>query len=138
MSDELLPSRQESLPPHDMRSGRALMAPVKFATACAACHLLTFDKHFDEGVPHDKPDVVHAFLIAKFTQYIAAHPGDVRVVRDPNRDLTERVPPQPEVRILTPAQWVASAPRMRSNCYGAKRASSAIHFRWAELRSSQR
>jgi hypothetical protein len=105
-SEELLPTRQESLPSHDIGSGRQLMAPVKFATACASCHLLTFDKHFDEGVPHDKPEVVHAFLVAKFTQYIGAHPGDVRVVRDPNRDLAGKLL-QPEVRVLTPAQWVA-------------------------------
>jgi len=105
-SDELLTVHTDALPPHNVSSGRELMAPVKFATACASCHLLTFDKHFDEGVPHDKPEVIHAFLIAKFTQYIAAHPGDVRVVRDPNRDLAERAP-QPEVRILTPAQWIA-------------------------------
>ena len=105
-SDELLPVKQETLPPHDLSNGRELMAPVKFATACASCHLLTFDKHFDEGVPHDKPEVVHAFLVTKFTQYIAGHPGDVRVVRDPSRDLAGKVP-QPEVRILTPAQWVA-------------------------------
>ena len=106
LTDEVLPSHAETLPPHGTSSGRELMAPVKFATACASCHLLTFDKRFDEGAPHDKPDVVHAFLIAKFTQYIAAHPAEVRVVREPDRDLTGRTPP-PEVRILTPAQWVA-------------------------------
>ena len=105
-TDEFLPSHAESLPSRRMSGGRELMAPVKFATACASCHLLTFDKHFDDGVPHDKPEAVHAFLVARFTQYIAAHPGDVRVVRDPNRDLAEKTPP-PEVRILTPAQWVA-------------------------------
>jgi hypothetical protein len=105
-SDELLPVHAETLPAHNGTGGRALMAPVKFATACASCHLLTFDKHFDQGVPHDKPEVVHAFLVARFTQYIAAHPAEVRVVRDPNRDLAERIP-QPEVRVLTPAQWVA-------------------------------
>ena len=104
-ADELLPVHAETLPPHKINGGRELMAPVKFATACASCHLLTFDKHFDEGVPHDKPEVVHAFLVARFTQYIAAHPGDVRVVRDPNRDLAEKI--LPPVRILTPAQWVA-------------------------------
>jgi len=37
------------------------MAPVKFANACAACHLLTFDKRFDQGVPHDNPEVIHAY-----------------------------------------------------------------------------
>jgi hypothetical protein len=86
-------------------TGRELMAPVKFAAACASCHLLAFDKHFDEGVPHDKPEIVHAFLLKKFQDYIAAHPADVRVVRDPKRDLTGK-PIPPEVRILTPAQWV--------------------------------
>ena len=90
---------------HVPMTGRELMAPVKFATACASCHLLAFDKHFDEGVPHDKPEIVHAFLLKKFQDYIAAHPADVRVVRDPKRDLTGK-PIPPEVRILTPAQWV--------------------------------
>jgi transcription elongation factor Elf1 len=82
------------------------MAPVKFANACAACHLLTFDKRFDEGVPHDKPEVVHSFLIKTFHQYIAAHPGEVRVLRDPGRDLSGK-PLPPQVRVLTPAPWVA-------------------------------
>ena len=37
-------------------TGRELMAPPKFANACAGCHSLTFDKRFDDGVPHDKPE----------------------------------------------------------------------------------
>jgi len=87
-------------------TGRETMVPVRFATACAGCHLLTFDKRFEFGVPHDKPEVVHASLLKKFQEYIAAHPAELRVVRDPNRDLTGK-PLQPEARILTPAQWVA-------------------------------
>ncbi len=103
--DVLLPVKSGTLQPrHAM--GRAYMGPVKFSTACASCHLLTFDKRFDIGVPHDKPDVVHAFVVKKFQEYIAAHPADVRVVRDPQRDLTGK-PLPPEVRVLTPAQWVA-------------------------------
>ncbi len=81
------------------------MAPVKFANACAACHLLTFDKRFDYGAPHDKPKVIHAFLVRTFGEYIAVHPAEVRVQRDPSRDLTGR-PLPPSVRILTSAQWV--------------------------------
>ena len=104
--EETLPVSGSTLPPHTAVTGRELMAPVKFATGCASCHLLTFDKHFDEGAPHDKPEVVHAFLVKKFQAYIAAHPGDVRVVREPKRDLTGK-PIPPEVRILTPAQWVS-------------------------------
>lgn len=87
-------------------TGRELMAPVRFATACARCHLLTFDKRFDEGVPHDKAEVVHAFVFKKFQEYIAAHPSELRVTRDPQRDLTGK-PLPPDVRVLTPAQWVA-------------------------------
>jgi hypothetical protein len=103
--DVLLPVKSGTLQPRHAL-GRAYMAPVKFSTACAACHLLAFDKRFDIGVPHDKPDVVHAFVVKKFQEYIAAHPGDVRVVRDPQRDLTGK-PLPPEVRVLTPTQWVA-------------------------------
>jgi hypothetical protein len=102
---ELRAIKAETLAAHAPTTSRELMAPVKFATACASCHLLSFDKHFDEGVPHDKPEVVHAFLLKKSQDYIAAHPADVRVVRDPSRDLTGK-PIPPEVRILTPAQWV--------------------------------
>ena len=104
-SDELLPPQAGILSPPKAMSGRELMAPVKFANACSSCHLLTFDKRFEEGVPHDKTEVVHAFLLRKFREYIAAHPNETRVTRDPNRDLTGK-PLPPEVRVLTPAQWV--------------------------------
>ena len=105
-SDEYLLMHQEGLRPPKPVSGRELMAPVKFANACASCHSLTFDKRFDEGVPHDKPEVVHVYLIKKFQQYIAAHPAEVRVRRDPSRDLTGK-PLPPEYRTLTAPQWVA-------------------------------
>jgi hypothetical protein len=103
--DEVLP-----LPPGTRGTpapvtGRELMAPVKFATACASCHLLAFDKRFDEGAPHDEPEVVHAFLKRKFQDYIAAHPSELRVAREPSRDLTGK-PLRPEFRVLTAAQWV--------------------------------
>ena len=103
--DVLLPIKAGWLQPRH-GTGRAYMAPVKFSTACAACHLLTFDKRFDIGVPHDKPEVVRAFLVKKFQEYIAANPADVRVVREPPRDLTGK-PLLPVVRVLTPTQWVS-------------------------------
>jgi hypothetical protein len=56
-------------------TGRELMAPPKFANACAACHLLTFDKRFDDGAPHDKPEVIHAYLVERFSEYIGAWRG---------------------------------------------------------------
>jgi hypothetical protein len=92
-------------PPHPA-SGRELMAPVKFANACGGCHLLTFDKRFDMGVPHDEPGVVRAFLLKKFQEYIAAHPEALRERRDPDRDLTGK-PLRPEFQMVTPAQWVS-------------------------------
>ena len=95
----------EVLLPRRNLDGREYMAPVKFATGCAGCHSLAFDKRIDEPVPHDKPEVVRAFVIKKLQEYIAAHPSEVRVVRDPSRDLSGK-PLQPEVRILTASQWV--------------------------------
>jgi hypothetical protein len=95
-----------TLRPRRTDNGRERVRPVEFARACSGCHLLTFDKRFDEGAPHDKPEVVDAFLVKKFQVYIAAHSGEVRVVRDPRRNLTGNPMPQ-EVLLLTPAQWVA-------------------------------
>lgn len=82
------------------------MAPPTFARTCAGCHLLEFDERFKEGVPHEKPEVVHAFVVKKFQDYIATHPAELRVPRDPDRNLAEK-PISPPVRLLTPAQWVA-------------------------------
>ena len=100
-----LPFPLPTFHPLSPSSHRERMWPVQFTYACSGCHLLSFDKRFDEGVPHDKPEVVHAYLLKKFREYIAAHPGDVRVVRDPSRDLTGKTLPT-EVRVLTPEQWV--------------------------------
>lgn len=47
----------------------AYMAPIEYQQHCAACHLLDFDPRFPGTVaPHDEPEVVHAFLMAKFTE----------------------------------------------------------------------
>lgn len=105
-SDEVLPLPAGILHPPRPVSGRELMAPVKFANACAACHLLTFDKRFDDGVPHDKPEVIYPFLVKKFSDYIAAHPAELREMQDPARDLTGK-PSSPRLRTLTPSQWVS-------------------------------
>jgi hypothetical protein len=104
-SDEVRLNPPGALHPPKPLSGRELMAPVKFADACAGCHSLAFDKRFDFGVPHDEPRVVREFLQEKFREYISVHPGELRVARDPDRDLTGKII-LPEFRILTPAQWV--------------------------------
>ncbi len=82
------------------------MAPVKFANACAACHSLAFDKRFGEGVPHDKPEVIVAHFSQKYSQYISAHPAELREVSKPDREITGRAS-VPRQRALTPAQWIA-------------------------------
>lgn len=105
-NQEPSPPPRGVLPGPKPPTGRETMFPVKFATACAGCHLLTFDKRFGSGVPHDTTQVVRVFLLKKFQEYVSAHPGELRVTRQPERDLAGK-PLSPEVRVLTSAQWVA-------------------------------
>lgn len=105
-ADELLPVPGGTLASYRPTTGRELMAPVRFATSCAGCHSLAFDKRFGEGVPHDQPEVVQAFLVEKFTAYIAAHPQELRETREPARDLTGK-PVQGAVRLYTTNEWIA-------------------------------
>jgi hypothetical protein len=81
------------------------MAPATYEQTCAACHSLQFDKRLPDAVPHDTPEVIHPFIVAKLQAYITAHPADLRVPRDPGRDLPERAIPA-DYRLLTPQQWV--------------------------------
>jgi hypothetical protein len=104
-ADSFRAAGSSGLPPHNPVTGRELMVPVKFATACAACHLLTFDKRFAEGVPHDKPETIHDFLVKKFSSYIAVHSAELHEMGDPARELTGR-PLPPRMRTLAPAQWI--------------------------------
>jgi len=99
------PGGSRGLPTKRPWSDRQLMAPVKFANACAGCHSLTFDQRFEDGVPHDRPDVVHSFLVKKFTEYIAGHPADLREVQEPGRSLAGR-DSGAQGRTASPAQWV--------------------------------
>ena len=104
--EEFEPNSSQGLPTKRPRSDRQLMAPPMFANACARCHLLTFDKRFDEGVPHDRPDVVHSFLVKKFSEYIASHPAELREVQEPGRTLAGRDAGL-QGRAASPTQWVA-------------------------------
>ena len=84
---------------------RSYMAPASYARTCAACHTLQFDKRVPDAVPHDTPENIHPVIVAKLQAYIAAHPADLRVPRDPSRDLPEKAI-LADFRVLTPAQWV--------------------------------
>lgn len=105
--DELPPIKDALLTPRVSVPRRELMEPVKFANSCAGCHSLAFDKRFNEGVPHDKPEVVHAFLVKEFAEYIAVHPGELRETHDPGRALTGK-PVTAAIRVYTANEWVAA------------------------------
>jgi len=100
------PGKSQGLPARRPWSDLQLMAPVKFSNACAGCHLLTFDKRFEEGVPHDRPEVIHEYLVKRFAKYIATHPAELRQTQDPQRNLAGREN-VPAVRSVSGAQWVA-------------------------------
>jgi hypothetical protein len=87
--------------PHD----QAYMPPPEFANQCGACHTLQFDKRFgNDQVPHDKPEVVHAFLLKRFGEYIAAHPAAVHDAEPRARQLPGKDSP---VRVArNAAEWV--------------------------------
>ena len=105
-SDESLPMTSQMLQGPKPMTGRERMAPVKFANACAGCHSLAFDKRFSEGVPHDKPEAIVAYLAQKYSQYISAHPAELREVSNPDREITGSASVDRH-RSLAPAQWVA-------------------------------
>lgn len=95
--------------------------PIKYVNQCAGCHALQFDQLIDAPAPHDKPEVVRAFIFQKLREYVAAHPDAVTRPPDSALPTGEVEPPrriagQPEyappvaapvssVR-LSPEQWV--------------------------------
>jgi predicted CXXCH cytochrome family protein len=89
----------------DCHSPQAYLPLPSFAKHCAACHTLQFDQHFgNEQVPHAKPEAVHAFLVKRFADYIAAHPTAVHEVSPPNRQIPEKVRTTRVAR--NAAEWV--------------------------------
>jgi len=70
-------------------AGRELMTPTSYEKNCASCHKLQFDEHFAESVPHQKPEVVHAFLLQKFQDYISKNPAAIRETWLPTRKVPE-------------------------------------------------
>jgi hypothetical protein len=93
-----------SFGPPSHSNTRAYMAPTSYSKHCAGCHTLLFDKRFAEGVPHDTPDIIHAFLIKKFQEYIAAHPAELRESVSTVALPAKPLPVSP--RVYTPQQWV--------------------------------
>lgn len=75
----------------------AYMASIKYVNQCAACHLLQFDRFILAPAPHDKPEIVHAFILNKYTEYIAAHPEALSM---PVRAIDDGMPPGLTLGIL--------------------------------------
>jgi hypothetical protein len=80
----------------DARASRArdFMVPILYVNQCAGCHVkdLQFDKRFDQPAPHDKPEVVQAFLIQKYGEYFSTHPGALSEPIAPERIISTRMP----------------------------------------------
>jgi hypothetical protein len=64
----------------------AYMTPIRYVNQCAACHVLQFDPLIPAPAPHTKPELVHAFIVQKLTEYAAANPGVLRT--DPGSGLS--------------------------------------------------
>jgi len=93
--------------PPSRSAARAYMGPILYAKQCAGCHLLTFDKRFNEGVPHDTPEVVHAYIVKKLTAYIAAHPEELREAVSTVMLPAKPLPVSP--RVYSPPQaWIGA------------------------------
>jgi hypothetical protein len=84
---------------------RELMGPITYEQNCLTCHALQFDQRFTAPVPHKTPDIVHAFVVQQFQDYIAKNPAAIHESRPSTR-------PIPGVTIMQPtpprnaAEWV--------------------------------
>lgn len=100
-----------AMPPEQTHpgAGRTYMAAPIYASACQNCHALQFDSHFSESVPHDKPQVVHEFIVLKLTEFIKQHPEAVHESPHPLRIVfggkIERQSMLPRIA-RTPEEWV--------------------------------
>jgi hypothetical protein len=80
-------NRLECTDCHRLDAGRKLMAPIRYATHCASCHPLEYDGRMKRDatagratadvVPHDRPEVIHRYLVGRFFEYADAHPEAV-------------------------------------------------------------
>jgi len=96
------------------------MAPVNFEKHCMSCHPLEFDTpRFNEPAPHKEAKIVQAYLIDKYTNYIALHPGEVHDRVQLNTALPDNLS-----RVAPPAP--ANAWRKRIGCSFRRTARNAM------------
>ena len=100
----LAASGVQAFDPPSHSSARAYMQPIAYVKHCVACHPLLFDKRFTDSVPHDTPEVIHTFLVKRYTDYIAAHPAELRETKSTIALPAKPVPVSP--RVYTPQEWI--------------------------------
>jgi len=100
----MMPVSEQRMFPPSYSSSRAYMQPISYARHCISCHPLLFDKRFTDSVPHDTPEVIHAFLVKRYTDYITTHPAELRETKSTIALPAKPVPVSP--RIYTPQGWV--------------------------------
>jgi hypothetical protein len=88
-----------------MDARRELMASVTYEKHCLTCHALRFDDRFSQPIPHKTPDVVHAFVVVQFQNYIAQHPEAIHEVRPSGRRIPGMTIMQP-TPARNAAEWV--------------------------------
>ena len=95
------------------KSQSAEIAPVNFEKHCMSCHPLTFDKRFADPAPHKETLIVDAYVRKQYTDYIAAHPGEVHERVELAAGLPSRpIPPPPANATEWVAQRVEEAERL--------------------------
>lgn len=102
---EMMPiSTARAFGPPSYSPARAYMQPISYAKHCIGCHPLLFDKRFTDSVPHDTPEVIHAFLVKRYADYIQTHPAELREAKSTIALPAKPVPVSP--RVYTPQEWV--------------------------------
>ena len=77
---------------------------VNYYPNCSTCHPLTFDRRFSEPAPHENFDRIHEFITQRFTEWIEAHPEELRAMPP---DI--RIPTSPAAApARTASAWIAA------------------------------
>jgi hypothetical protein len=102
---------------------RLRMAPISYTKHCATCHPLEYDPRFKGDVlPHDTPEVIHRFLVARLTEHVEEHPELLKPAAATDEDDDRRRPrgePSPPAP-TSPAAWVKGQVEFLEDCHLSK------------------
>jgi mono/diheme cytochrome c family protein len=106
---------------HRPDAQQAYMAPVTYKDHCAVCHPLGFDaeKFPDAVAPHDKPEIVHAYLR---TKYLEAPEGEksAKLDKGEKAETKEEDEAQPRRRLGRRDEPAEEEPRARGRLGGRR------------------